>query len=224
MRRQPRAHRRHRRRLQLGPAARGGVRPRLRAQRHRRAQGPAAAGGGPGQHRLPRRRRDGPGDPGPRPDARGLPAARACGGSPRWPPRRCARRRTVPGSSDRVRQELDIPLRIIDAETEAALSYRSVAHHFPLAGERTARGRHRRRQPGADRRGGRAGRAHPLAPARRRAADRALPARRASGPPARDRGAPRTHPEAAQARALQRASGRRPPSSARAAPSPPWAA
>jgi exopolyphosphatase/guanosine-5'-triphosphate,3'-diphosphate pyrophosphatase len=36
----------------------------------------------------------------------------------------------------RVRQELDIPLRIIDAETEAALSYRSVAHHFPLAGER----------------------------------------------------------------------------------------
>jgi exopolyphosphatase / guanosine-5'-triphosphate,3'-diphosphate pyrophosphatase len=37
----------------------------------------------------------------------------------------------------RVRQELDIPLRIIDAETEAALSYRSVAHHFQLAGERT---------------------------------------------------------------------------------------
>ena len=37
----------------------------------------------------------------------------------------------------RVRQELDIPLRIIDSETEAALSYRSVAHHFPLAGERT---------------------------------------------------------------------------------------
>jgi exopolyphosphatase / guanosine-5'-triphosphate,3'-diphosphate pyrophosphatase len=36
----------------------------------------------------------------------------------------------------RVRQELDIPLRIIDTETEAALSYRSVAHHFPLAGER----------------------------------------------------------------------------------------
>jgi exopolyphosphatase/guanosine-5'-triphosphate,3'-diphosphate pyrophosphatase len=36
----------------------------------------------------------------------------------------------------RVRQELDIPLRIIDAETEAALSYRSVAHHFRLAGER----------------------------------------------------------------------------------------
>jgi len=37
----------------------------------------------------------------------------------------------------RVRQELDIPLRIIDAETEAALSYRSVAHHFRLAGDRT---------------------------------------------------------------------------------------
>ena len=37
----------------------------------------------------------------------------------------------------RVRRELDIPLRIIDAETEAALSYRSVAHHFRLAGERT---------------------------------------------------------------------------------------
>ena len=37
----------------------------------------------------------------------------------------------------RVRQELDIPLRVIDAETEAALSYRSVAHHFRLAGERT---------------------------------------------------------------------------------------
>lgn len=37
----------------------------------------------------------------------------------------------------RVRRELEIPLRIIDAETEAALSYRSVAHHFRLAGERT---------------------------------------------------------------------------------------
>ena len=37
----------------------------------------------------------------------------------------------------RVRKELDIPLRIIDAETEAALSYRSVAHHFRLAGHRT---------------------------------------------------------------------------------------
>ncbi|HEX2220149.1 MAG TPA: Ppx/GppA phosphatase family protein [Gemmatimonadales bacterium] len=36
----------------------------------------------------------------------------------------------------RVRQELDIPLRIIDPDTEASLSYRSVAHHFPLAGER----------------------------------------------------------------------------------------
>ena len=37
----------------------------------------------------------------------------------------------------RVRRELDIPLRVIDAETEARLSYRSVAHHFQLAGERT---------------------------------------------------------------------------------------
>ena len=36
----------------------------------------------------------------------------------------------------RVRQELDIPLLIIDAEHEAALSYRSVAHHFQLAGAR----------------------------------------------------------------------------------------
>jgi exopolyphosphatase/guanosine-5'-triphosphate,3'-diphosphate pyrophosphatase len=36
----------------------------------------------------------------------------------------------------RVRQELDIPLRIIDAEAEASLSYRSVSHHFHLAGER----------------------------------------------------------------------------------------
>src|SRR4029079_9398589 len=42
-----------------------------------------------------------------------------------------------PGFGPRVRQELDIPLRIIDAETEAALSYRSVAHHFPLEGGRT---------------------------------------------------------------------------------------
>ena len=37
----------------------------------------------------------------------------------------------------RVRKELDIPLRIIDAETEAKLSYRSVTHHFRLAGART---------------------------------------------------------------------------------------
>lgn len=37
----------------------------------------------------------------------------------------------------RVRDELDIPLRIIDAETEAALSYRSVAHHFRVLGART---------------------------------------------------------------------------------------
>lgn len=37
----------------------------------------------------------------------------------------------------RVREELGIPLRVIDPETEAALSYRSVAHHFPVAGTRT---------------------------------------------------------------------------------------
>ena len=37
----------------------------------------------------------------------------------------------------RVRDELGIPLRIIDAETEAALSYRSVAHHFRLDDSRT---------------------------------------------------------------------------------------
>ncbi len=34
---------------------------------------------------------------------------------------------------DRVRREVGIPLRIIDPETEAALSWRSVAHHFPLS-------------------------------------------------------------------------------------------
>lgn len=33
---------------------------------------------------------------------------------------------------ERVRREVGIPLRIIGAETEAALSWRSVAHHFPL--------------------------------------------------------------------------------------------
>lgn len=37
----------------------------------------------------------------------------------------------------RVRKETGIPLRIIDGRTEAALSWRSVAHHFPLAGIRT---------------------------------------------------------------------------------------
>ena len=34
---------------------------------------------------------------------------------------------------DRVRREVGIPLKIISTETEAALSWRSVAHHFPLA-------------------------------------------------------------------------------------------
>jgi len=37
----------------------------------------------------------------------------------------------------RVREQVGLELRIIDAETEAALSYRSVAHHFPLDGGRT---------------------------------------------------------------------------------------
>ena len=37
----------------------------------------------------------------------------------------------------RVRDELGSRLRIIDADHEAALSYRSVAHHFPLEGGRT---------------------------------------------------------------------------------------
>ncbi len=37
----------------------------------------------------------------------------------------------------RVRDELGIPLRIIDAETEADLSWRSVTHHFRLEGSRT---------------------------------------------------------------------------------------
>jgi exopolyphosphatase/guanosine-5'-triphosphate,3'-diphosphate pyrophosphatase len=37
----------------------------------------------------------------------------------------------------RVKEEIGLDLRIIDAETEAALSYRSVAHHFPLEGGRT---------------------------------------------------------------------------------------
>jgi exopolyphosphatase/guanosine-5'-triphosphate,3'-diphosphate pyrophosphatase len=37
----------------------------------------------------------------------------------------------------RVQAELGIPLRVIDAETEARLSYNSVAHHFPLDSQRT---------------------------------------------------------------------------------------
>jgi len=37
----------------------------------------------------------------------------------------------------RVKAEVGLDLQIIDAETEAALSYRSVAHHFPLEGGRT---------------------------------------------------------------------------------------
>lgn len=37
----------------------------------------------------------------------------------------------------RVKREVGIPLRIIDGKREAALSWRSVAHHFPVAGTRT---------------------------------------------------------------------------------------
>ena len=37
----------------------------------------------------------------------------------------------------RVRTELDLPLRVINPDTEAALSYRSVAHHFRVLGART---------------------------------------------------------------------------------------
>ena len=37
---------------------------------------------------------------------------------------------------DRVRREVGIPLKIIDPEAEAALSWRSVAHHFPQASGR----------------------------------------------------------------------------------------
>ncbi|NOT07851.1 MAG: Ppx/GppA family phosphatase [Gemmatimonadales bacterium] len=37
---------------------------------------------------------------------------------------------------ERVRREVGIPLRIIDADTEAQLSWRSVAHHFPLTAGR----------------------------------------------------------------------------------------
>lgn len=37
---------------------------------------------------------------------------------------------------DRVRREVGIPLKIIDTDAEAALSWRSVAHHFPLASGR----------------------------------------------------------------------------------------
>jgi exopolyphosphatase/guanosine-5'-triphosphate,3'-diphosphate pyrophosphatase len=37
----------------------------------------------------------------------------------------------------RVKDEVGLDLQIIDAQTEATLSYRSVAHHFPLEGGRT---------------------------------------------------------------------------------------
>jgi len=37
---------------------------------------------------------------------------------------------------ERVRREVGIPLRVIDPETEAKLSWRSVAHHFPITTDR----------------------------------------------------------------------------------------
>jgi exopolyphosphatase/guanosine-5'-triphosphate,3'-diphosphate pyrophosphatase len=42
-----------------------------------------------------------------------------------------------PAFVQRVKDEVGLELRVIDAEAEAALSYRSVAHHFPLDGGRT---------------------------------------------------------------------------------------
>jgi exopolyphosphatase / guanosine-5'-triphosphate,3'-diphosphate pyrophosphatase len=45
--------------------------------------------------------------------------------------------RNGPAFAERIRRELDIPLEIIDESREAQLSWRSVAHHFPLANART---------------------------------------------------------------------------------------
>ncbi len=42
-----------------------------------------------------------------------------------------------PAFAERIRRELGIPLEIIGADREAQLSWRSVAHHFPMAGTRT---------------------------------------------------------------------------------------
>lgn len=42
-----------------------------------------------------------------------------------------------PDFARRVKEEVGLELEIIDGETEAQLSYRSVAHHFPLEGGRT---------------------------------------------------------------------------------------
>ena len=124
----------------------------------------------------------------------------------------------------RVRQELDIPLRIIDAETEAALSYRSVAHHFRAGRRADPRRRHRRGQPRADRRGGRAGGAHALPAARRGAPDRALPVRASAPRTRRSRQLRSSVRKPAQARLLRPRVGGAPRSSARAARSPAWAA
>ncbi len=42
-----------------------------------------------------------------------------------------------PDFAERIRRELGLPLQIIDAEREAQLSWRSVAHHFPMTDRRT---------------------------------------------------------------------------------------
>ena len=131
----PRAHRGHRRRIELGPPARRGVRPasgisvidELKDQ-PRLAAGLASTGclDDAAMERAIQalaRMREVCQRRGRAPHLRRGDRGGARGGERPWFVRR-------------VRQELDIPLRIIDAETEAALSYRSVAHHFPLAGER----------------------------------------------------------------------------------------
>ena len=123
----------------------------------------------------------------------------------------------------RVRKELDIPLRIIDAETEAALSYRSVAHHFRLAGERALV---------ADIGGGSLEligavdglvELHRLAAARRGPPHRAAPARRAVRAEG-SRAAPGIRRGSSSSAASRVASGPRPRSSAAAARSPASAA
>lgn len=42
-----------------------------------------------------------------------------------------------PDFAERIRRELGLPLEIIDADREAQLSWRSVAHHFPMTDRRT---------------------------------------------------------------------------------------
>ena len=91
----------------------------------------------------------------------------------------------------RVREDVGLPLRIINTEDEAQLSYRSVSAPFPARRHQGDRRRHRRRQPGAGRRRGRTGRAEPLPAARRRAPHRAVPPW--DKPPRREVGSLRKH-------------------------------